>query len=104
VTNISLFTRWLRSKRLPMLLSIMLIAVAAIQGLHDQSDHDALNSATHCEFCLLSQNTEEGSIPFIISLPSLLVTLVHDKRLPFVSLQARNYSQPVRAPPFVASL
>jgi hypothetical protein len=104
VTNIPLFTRWLRSMRLPMLLSIMLIAVAGVQGLHDQSDHDALGSATHCEFCLLSQNTEGELIPFSISLPSLLVTQVHDKILPFISLQARNYSQPARAPPFVASL
>ncbi|MGK0247415.1 MAG: hypothetical protein ACI910_000137 [Oleispira sp.] len=87
-----------------MLLSIMLIAVAAIQGLHDQSDHDALGSAAQCEFCLLSQHTEGGSIPFVISLPSLLVTQVHDKLLPFVSLQARNYTPPARAPPFVTSL
>jgi hypothetical protein len=56
-----------------MLLSIMLIAMASMQNLHDQFDHDALGSAGHCEFCLLSQNTEGGLIPFVIRLPSLLI-------------------------------
>jgi hypothetical protein len=66
VTNKSISTGWLRARRLPMLLSLMLIALAAMQGLHDQFDHDALGSAAHCEFCLLSQNTEGVLIPFAI--------------------------------------
>ena len=38
MTNKSIFTGWLHSKQLPMLLSVMLIALAAMQSLHDQSN------------------------------------------------------------------
>jgi hypothetical protein len=87
-----------------MLLSLMLIALAAMQGLHDQFDHDALGSAAHCEFCLLSQNTEGVLIPFAIIVSSILVIQYYDCFLPFVLLPTRSYSQPTRAPPFVTSL
>jgi hypothetical protein len=104
VTNKSIFTRWLRSKQLPVLLSFVLIAVAAMQSLHDQLDHDALGTATHCEFCLLSQSAEGGLIPLAISLPTNLVDQAPEIFLPLVLPLARHYSQPARAPPFVSSL
>jgi hypothetical protein len=104
VTNTSIFTRWLRSKRLPMLLSIMLIAVAALQSLHDQSDHNALGSATHCEFCLLKQTAEGGLTPFAINFPAHLVDQVPRHFLSLSLSLARNYSPPARAPPVSSSL
>jgi hypothetical protein len=104
VTNKSIFTRWLRSKQLPILLSFMLIAVAAMQSLHDQLDHDALGTATHCEFCLLSHGAEGGLIPLAISLPTSLVDQAPEIFLPLVLPLVRNYSQSARAPPFISSL
>jgi len=103
VTSKSLFTRWLRSKQLPMLLSVMLIAVAAMQSLHDQLDHDALGTAAHCEYCLLNQSAEGGLIPLAISLPTSLIDQAPEIFLPLVLPLARNYSQPARAPPFVSA-
>jgi hypothetical protein len=87
-----------------MLLSFMLIAVAAIQSLHDQLDHNALGSAAHCEYCLLTHSAEGGLIPLAISLPTSLVDEAPEIFLPLVLLLVRNYSQPARAPPFVSSL
>lgn len=104
MTNKSIVTRWLRSKQLPVLLSFMLIALAAMQSLHDQLDHDALGSAIHCEFCLLSQSADGGVIPLAISLPTSLVDQAPEIFLPVVLPLARHYSQPARAPPFVSSL
>ncbi|GEM_PF-1892404 len=101
----SLFTRWLRSKQLPMLLSFLLIAAGAIQSLHDQLDHsDALGSSAHCEYCLLSQGIDEGLIPFAISLPTSLVDQAPEIFLPLVLPFARQYRQRSRAPPFVFSI
>jgi hypothetical protein len=104
VTNKSLFTRWLRSKQLPMLLSFMLIAVAAMQSLHDQLDHTVLGSAADCEYCLLTHSAEGGLVPLAISLPTSLVDQAPEIFLPLVLPLARNYSQPARAPPFISSL
>lgn len=104
MTNKSIFTRWLRSKQLPMLLSFMLIAAAGLQSLHDQLDHEALGSSSHCEYCLLSQSAEGGLIPLAISLPSNLVDQAPEIFLPLVLPLARNYAQPARAPPVVSSL
>lgn len=93
------FTRWLRSKQLPMLLSVLLIAVAALQSLHEQLAHDALNTDTHCEFCLLNQSADGGIPPLAINLlnplfnqPSAVLVLLH-------SSFNRDYSPPPRAPP-----
>ena len=104
MTNKPLFTRWLRSKQLPMLLSFMLIAVAAIQSLHEQLDHDALGVTAHCEYCLLSHSAEGGLIPLAISLPTSLVDQAPEIFIPLVLPLARNYSQPARAPPLLSSL
>lgn len=104
MTNKIIFTRWLRSKQLPLLLSFMLMAVTALQSLHDRLDHDALGSATQCELCLLSHNTEAGLIPFAINLSTNLVDQAPEHLLPLVLSLERNYSQPARAPPVVYSL
>ena len=104
MTNTSIFTGWLHSKQLPMLLSVMLIALAAMQSLHDQADHATLCSASQCELCLLNHNTEAGLIPFAINLSTNLVEQAPEHFLPLVLSLARNYSQPVRAPPAVYSL
>lgn len=100
----SIFIRWLRSKQLPMLLSMMLIVVAAMQSLHDQLDHEPLGSATHCELCWLSQSTEGGLVPLAISLPISLVDQAPEIFIPFVVPLLSHYSQPARAPPFISSL
>jgi hypothetical protein len=104
VTNKSKFTRWLRFRQLPMLLSLMLIAVAAMQSFHDQLDHDPLGSAAQCEFCLSSQGAESGLISCVINSPSKFVDPVTEALSPIVLSLARNYSPLARAPPFVFSL
>jgi hypothetical protein len=104
VTSKSKFTRWLRFRQLPMLLSLMLIAVAAMQSLHDQLDHDPLGSAAQCEFCLLSQSAESGLVSCVINSPNNFVDPVSETFLPIVLSLARNYSPLARAPPFVSSL
>ena len=71
--------------QLPMLLSVMLIALAAMQSL-------------------LSHNTEAGLIPFAINLSTNLVDQAPEHLLPLVLSLERNYSQPARAPPVVYSL
>ncbi len=81
-----------------MLLSLMLI-VAAMQSLHDQLGHDALGSAAHCEYCLLSQSAEDGFVPLVISLPSNLVDQAPELFIPLILPLVRRYSQPARAPP-----
>lgn len=101
MTNKFIFTGWLHSKQLPMLLSVMLIALVAMQSLHDQFDHATLGSATQCELCLLSHNTEAGLIPFAINLSTNLDKQAPEHFLPLVLSLARNYSQPARAPPVV---
>ena len=104
MTNKIIFTRWLRSKQLPLLLSFMLMAVTALQSLHDRLDHDALGAATHCEFCLLSQNAESGLIPFTISFSNDLVENTPERFYPITLSLVSNYSQPTRAPPVTYSL
>ena len=97
------FTRWLRSKQLPMLLGVLLIAVAALQGLHDPLAHDALSADTHCEFCLLSQNADGGIIPLAIGLPNQLFDQISVVFVPLHLSFNRDYSQPTRAPPIAYS-
>lgn len=95
-----IFTQWLRSKQLPMLLSFMLLAVAAMQSLHDQLDHDNFAGVdSQCEYCLLSQSADGGMIPLAISLPAVLADQAPHVFTPFILSAARNYSQPARAPP-----
>ncbi len=95
-----LFTQWLRSKQLPILLSFMLLAVAAMQSLHDQLDHGNFAGAdAQCEYCLLSQSADGGVIPLVISLPTGLVDQAPQIFVPFILPIARNYSQSARAPP-----
>ena len=90
--------------QLPMLLSVMLIALVAMQSWHDQFDHATLGSATQCELCLLSHNTEAGLTPFAINLSTNLVDQAPEYFLPLVLSLVRDYSQPARAPPVVYSL
>ena len=93
------FTRWLRFKQLPMMLSVLLIAVAALQSLHEQLAHDALSTDTHCEFCLLNQSADGGILPPAIS---LLNPRFNQPFIVSVLLQSsfnRDYSPPTRAPP-----
>lgn len=104
MTSKSIFTRWLRSKQLPVLLSFMLLAVSALQSLHDQLDHSALGSVSHCEYCLLSQSAEGAIVPLAISLPSSLIDHAPEIFVPVVLPLARNFSQPARAPPMISSL
>jgi hypothetical protein len=61
------FTRWLRSKQLPLLLSFMLVVMAAGQSLHEQLEHNGEASAS-CEYCILSQTSDSGLVPLEISL------------------------------------
>lgn len=104
VANKSIFTRWLRSKQLPVLLSFMLLAVSALQSLHDQLDHAGLASSAHCEYCLLSQSADGGIVPLAISLPSDLIDHAPEIFVPVVLPLARSFSQPARAPPMISSL
>ena len=66
--NKGYFTHWLRSKRLPILLSFMLVVLAAVQSLHEQLEHNGETSSS-CEYCILAQNSDSGVIPLVISLP-----------------------------------
>ena len=68
IMNKGYFTHWLRSKQLPLLLSFMLVAMAAVQSLHEQLEHNGEASAS-CEYCILSQNSDSAVIPLAISLP-----------------------------------
>lgn len=61
-------TRWLRSKQLPLLLSFMLVALAAVQSLHEQLEHHG-ETSSNCEYCILSQTSDSGLVPLAISLP-----------------------------------
>lgn len=65
------FTRWLRSKQLPLLLSFMLVVMAAGQSLHEQLEHNGEASA-NCEYCLLSQTSDSALVPLAISLPIVI--------------------------------
>jgi hypothetical protein len=99
VTTKFTFTRWLRFKQLPMLLSVLLIAVAALQSLHEQLAHDALSTDTHCEFCLLNQSADGGILPPAISLLNPLFNQPFVVLVPLHSSFNRDYSPPTRAPP-----
>lgn len=61
-------TRWLRSKQLPLLLSFMLVALAAVQSLHEQIEHHG-EASSSCEYCILAQTSDSGLVPLVISLP-----------------------------------
>jgi hypothetical protein len=73
VTSKSIFTRWLRSKQLPILLSCILIVISALQSLDDQLSHEALGSPSTCKYYLLIQSVEGGIVPLAIRLPSDLI-------------------------------
>lgn len=62
------FTRWLRSKQLPILLSFVLVALSAVQSLHEQLEHNG-DTSSSCEYCILSQTSDSGLVPLAISLP-----------------------------------
>ena len=66
--NKGYFTHWLRSKQLPILLSFMLVVMAAGQSLHEQLEHNG-ETSSNCEYCILAQNSDSGPIPLAISLP-----------------------------------
>jgi hypothetical protein len=53
---------------LPLLLSFMLVAMAAVQSLHEQLEHNG-EVYVGCEYCLLLQTTDSGLVPLAISLP-----------------------------------
>lgn len=99
MSNKSLFTRWLRSKQLPLLLSVLLLAAGGLQSLHDQIDHDALGSTAHCEYCLLSQGIDLAVVPVVISVPAELIDHAPELLLALVFPIGRNYRQQARAPP-----
>jgi hypothetical protein len=99
----SLFTRWLRSKQLPILLSFMLLAMAAMQSLHDQLDHGDGAVSGQCEYCLVSQSLEDGIVPLAISLPTSLFDQAPEIFLPLILPFSRQYRQRTRAPPLAFS-
>ncbi|NRA23503.1 MAG: hypothetical protein HRU08_03335 [Oleispira sp.] len=98
-----LLTRWLRSKQLPLLLSFMLLATAAIQSLHDQLDHGGSIVSGQCEFCLVNQSLEEAIIPLAISLPIRLFDQAPEIFLPLMLPFSRQYRLRTRAPPLAFS-
>jgi hypothetical protein len=69
------FTRWLRSKQLPLLLSFMLVAMAAVQSLHEQLEHNG-EVSVGCEYCLMSQTADSGLVPLAISLPIVIADYI----------------------------
>lgn len=99
MSNKSLIIRWLRSKQLPLLLSVVLLAAGAMQSLHDQLDHDAVSSTVHCEYCLLSQGADLALVPVVISVPADLIDHAPELFLALIFPVARNYRQHARAPP-----
>ncbi len=104
MANTSIFSNGLRSKRLPLILSLMLLVLAAMQSLHDPLDHGDNAAGSPCEYCLISQHMDAGVIPSDISLPANLIDPITETLLPLVFPLALRYSQFARAPPFALSL
>lgn len=104
MANRHLFNHWLRSKQLPLLLSFMLLAMAAMQSLHDQLDHGDMAASGQCEYCLVGQSLDGGIVPIAISLPTSLLDQAPEIFVYFLVPLVRNYSQPVRAPPIYPTL
>ena len=94
-----LFTRWLRAKQLPILLSIMLLAVTAMQSLHDRLSHDALHSVVSCEFCALGHGVDAAVLPETIELFSNLVDYLPETFCSFFIPVVCSFYQRSRAPP-----
>lgn len=93
------FTRWLRAKQLPILLSIMLLAVTVMQSLHDLSHHDVLHSVVSCEYCVLSQGLDVAVLPQLIPLASNFVNDAAVALYAFFLLPVYTFQQRARAPP-----
>lgn len=97
--NSILFTRWLRAKQLPILLSFLLLALSIMQSVHDQSHHDALHSVVNCEYCVLSQGLDAAVLPTVISSASNFVNDAAVALYAFCLLPVYTFQQRARAPP-----
>jgi hypothetical protein len=97
--NSTQFTRWLRAKQLPILFSILLLAVTVIQTVHELTHHDALHSVANCEYCVLAQGADVAVLPEIISLIGHFVDNEEEvSHSSFIPLADDHYQQ-ARAPP-----
>lgn len=92
------FTHWLRSKQLPLLLSFMLVAMAALQSLHEQLEHSGETSSA-CEYCILAQTPDTGLIPLAISLPVVIADFSPAIFAQAILPLALDYAFSPRAPP-----
>lgn len=92
------FTRRLRSKQLPLLLSFMLVAMAAVQSLHEQLEHSGEVSVS-CEYCILSQTSDSGLVPLAISLPIAIADYSPAIFVQGLVPLAVDYSYSPRGPP-----
>lgn len=93
------FTRWLRTKQLPILLSILLLAVSVMQSLHDQSHHDVLHATVSCEYCVLSQGLDAADLPDIMTLHRHFSSDTADIPYLFSTPLIHIFQKRARAPP-----
>lgn len=88
----------LRSTHLPWVLSLLLIAFASVQSLHEQLEHHGETSVS-CEICLVSSNTDDIPAPALLYVP--VVKAITDPHL-WQQIVTPHYSQVgtnPRAPP-----
>ena len=96
--NKGYFTHWLRSKQLPILLSFMLVVLAAMQSLHEQLEHNGETSSS-CEYCILAQSSDSGVIPLAISLPISIADYSPEILAQALMPLSGDYAFSPRAPP-----
>lgn len=81
----------------------MLVALAAVQSLHEQLEHHG-EPAPDCEYCILAHTSDAGLIPLAIALPVVVAdyspTIIAQGIVPL----ALHFAFSARAPPAFTGL
>jgi len=90
----------LRSKSLPMMISLLLIVAASLQSMHSELDHvDDLKA--HCEFCITIQGIDDQLLPNTVLIPAVVADLQPEVLLQLISPSVQIQNPQARAPPIL---
>jgi len=90
----------LRSKSLPMMISLMLIITASLQSVHSELEHVG-GLAAHCEFCITAQGIDDQLLPSLVLIPAVVADLQPEVLLQIISPSLQTHGIQARAPPIL---
>ena len=90
----------LRSKSLPMMISLMLVIAASLQSVHSELEHVG-GLAAHCEFCISAQWIDEQLLPASVMIPAVVADLQPEVLLQLIYPTVQLQNPQARAPPIL---